>query len=425
MLPGISLCMIVKNSVHHMPRCLGSIRDSVDQMVVVDTGSDDATKQVALELGAEVYDFQWVNDFSAARNYSLGLARHEWILILDSDHEAIFTAAQLREAVAEAERRQAETIYLWIVDVDDKGTRYSRYSQPQMWRNGRGVHYVNPIHEAATVSSKEIRTPLEILHYGYFGIAAAELEEKRRRNLTMLTAEYEQHPDDPRVGWELAREYASAKNFTRALPLSQHAVECWRQQHPAHPPEPLMQELLIQSLTETQHYDEAATEIAVARAELPLFPMFPMLEQRLLVIRKRWKESLAAFEQYAELVRRYQAGETLQRESVVFGIVDYPAVVKAAGQAAVLCGEYPLARRYFADAYEKDSQLAVDAVAEVASRMPPDELLTLLAELGERRPTPPLKQFILAVIPQIQPDQIVGLRRLMNLLRTWPEAEKK
>jgi len=117
--PGISLCMIVKNAEHHMTRCLGSIKDSVDQIVIVDTGSTDRTKAAAAEMGAEVHDFTWINDFSAARNFSLQFARHEWIMVLDADHEANFNKQQLTEAIATAEKRQANTIYLWIVDVDD------------------------------------------------------------------------------------------------------------------------------------------------------------------------------------------------------------------------------------------------------------------------------------------------------------------
>lgn len=70
-LPTISLAMIVKNEEEWLPKCLDSVKDIVDEIVIVDTGSTDKTKEVAARYGAQIYDFTWVDDFSAARNFSL------------------------------------------------------------------------------------------------------------------------------------------------------------------------------------------------------------------------------------------------------------------------------------------------------------------------------------------------------------------
>jgi len=84
--PGIlSLCMIVKNEEAKIERSLLSIKPVVDEMIVVDTGSSDRTKDIARKLGAKVYDFPWTDDFSEARNFSLSKASCKWILILDAD----------------------------------------------------------------------------------------------------------------------------------------------------------------------------------------------------------------------------------------------------------------------------------------------------------------------------------------------------
>ena len=421
LLPGISLCMIVKNSEHHMRRCLNSIKGGVDQLVIVDTGSTDRTKEIAAEFGAEIHDFVWVNDFSAARNYSLEFARHEWIMVLDSDHEAAFTVPQLRQAVATAEQQHAETIYLWIVDTDNQGKRYASYSQPQLWRNGRGVKYVNPIHEMATVSSHKIRTRLEILHYGYFGIADEELAKKRCRNLTMLGKEYDLNPDNTRTAWELAQEYCATGNFTTALPIIQHAIACWRQQRPNIPAEPLMLEIRIRCLIETQQHEAAFAAVAEAMRELPLFPIFPMLQQKLLVLNQRWQESLTAFEQYAQLTKRYQNGEILQDEPVVFGIADYPQVLKAAAQSAVIAQNYAVGQRYFMEYYQIDPAQAIDTLAQLAARMPGEELLTLLTALAKQQKTPQLKQLVMAVLVQIPRDGLPLAQPLIAELRIWPD----
>src|SRR5690242_5378631 len=83
--PSISACLIVKNEEANLLRCLGSIRSSVDEIVVVDTGSTDRTVSVAESLGARVFHFEWCDDFSAARNESLRHAIGDWIIWVDGD----------------------------------------------------------------------------------------------------------------------------------------------------------------------------------------------------------------------------------------------------------------------------------------------------------------------------------------------------
>ena len=81
----ISLCLIVKNEEKVLGNCLGSVEGIADEIIVVDTGSTDATKEVAQRFGARVCDFEWIYDFSAARNYSFAQARMDYIMWLDAD----------------------------------------------------------------------------------------------------------------------------------------------------------------------------------------------------------------------------------------------------------------------------------------------------------------------------------------------------
>ena len=83
--PALSLCMIVKDEEDCLARCLLSATPVVDETVIVDTGSTDRTKEIAKAFGAKVYDFEWTDDFSEARNLSLSKATGEWILVLDAD----------------------------------------------------------------------------------------------------------------------------------------------------------------------------------------------------------------------------------------------------------------------------------------------------------------------------------------------------
>ncbi|MGB8427382.1 MAG: glycosyltransferase [Desulfobacterales bacterium] len=83
--PGVSLCMIVKDEEANLARCLASVKPIVDEMIVVDTGSTDRTRDIAEFFGARVYDFKWCGDFSESRNFSLSKAKGGWILIMDAD----------------------------------------------------------------------------------------------------------------------------------------------------------------------------------------------------------------------------------------------------------------------------------------------------------------------------------------------------
>ena len=84
---SVSLCMIVKDEETNLARCLASVKPIVDEMVVIDTGSTDRTKDIAAFFGARVYDFEWSDDFAEARNFSLSKAKGSWILILDADEK--------------------------------------------------------------------------------------------------------------------------------------------------------------------------------------------------------------------------------------------------------------------------------------------------------------------------------------------------
>ncbi|MBW1900175.1 MAG: glycosyltransferase, partial [Deltaproteobacteria bacterium] len=99
----ISLCMIVKNEEQYLGKCLMNLNSVVDEMIVVDTGSTDRTKEISAIFGARVYDVEWTNDFSEARNYSISKASGDWIFVMDADetispidHEALRKLAEKR-----------------------------------------------------------------------------------------------------------------------------------------------------------------------------------------------------------------------------------------------------------------------------------------------------------------------------------------
>ena len=96
----ITLGMIVKNEEHNLAWCLNSVKDSVDEMIIVDTGSKDTTVDIAKQFDAKVYSYHWDDDFAAARNFSISKAIGDWILYLDADEELETNCCQRLKALA-------------------------------------------------------------------------------------------------------------------------------------------------------------------------------------------------------------------------------------------------------------------------------------------------------------------------------------
>lgn len=150
----VSLCMIVKNEEKILRRCLDSVADLVDELIIVDTGSEDATKEIAAEYGAEVYDFSWTDDFSAARNFAFSKAAKEYIYSADAD-----------EMLDEENRRRFQLLKenllpeIEIVQMKYKNQlkyntvyNYDEEYRPKLFKRLREFVWEAPIHETVRLS---------------------------------------------------------------------------------------------------------------------------------------------------------------------------------------------------------------------------------------------------------------------------------
>ena len=119
----ISLCMIVKNEENVIARCLNSVKDIVDEIIIIDTGSTDNTKEIAKGFTDKIFDFNWINDFSAARNYSFSKAINDYIFWLDAD-DIIFEEDRLKFKQLKARLTQDidNVRMIYNVGFDENGT---------------------------------------------------------------------------------------------------------------------------------------------------------------------------------------------------------------------------------------------------------------------------------------------------------------
>lgn len=145
---GISLCMIVKDKEAVIERCLQTIRPLVDEIVVVDTGSADATKHLAGRYTDQVYDFQWIDDFSAARNFSFSFATKEYILWLDADdtltEEDIAAFHRLKKTLDP----QIDLVMMkYNAPLDEGGSQVLAYDRERLLKRRLNYRWIGPIHE--------------------------------------------------------------------------------------------------------------------------------------------------------------------------------------------------------------------------------------------------------------------------------------
>ena len=250
-----ALVLIARNESRAIARCLNSIRPYVDEMVVLDTGSSDSTASIAKACGAAVHHFEWVDDFSAARNAALDLTQADWRIVLDAD-EWLESGA---DALGALRRTAPEFLGLISVasTVEHGATRAPSWL-PRMLP--RGVRYTGRIHEQPDSQWPRRRLAVTVGHDGYL---AAQMARKAGRNRTLLERSLADCPGDVYLQYQLGKDHEVASEFALALPFYRRAYEgvseqaSWRHD--------LVLRLLF-ALGKTGNSSEA---LAIARAEQP------------------------------------------------------------------------------------------------------------------------------------------------------------
>lgn len=215
--PFISLCMIVKNEQAHLERCLKSARETVDEIIIVDTGSTDNTIEIAKKFRAQILEYNWQGDFADARNYALKHANGRWILHLDADEELDKKSAKnLRNRLFFAKADGINTV-LRNYQPNDDMVPYTDEDQVRIFKNNSHYRYQNKIHEQIVPAIAENNGTFQesdilIYHYGYQkdNISRAE------RNLKILQEELINHPQDAYLLFKMGETYKALKQWKEA-----------------------------------------------------------------------------------------------------------------------------------------------------------------------------------------------------------------
>lgn len=216
--------MIVKNESAVLPRCLNSVKLLVDEIIIVDTGSTDDTKAIAAAYTDLIFDFEWVDDFAAARNESLRHATGRWILVLDADeYVQSEDHDKLRDYLAGIHPSGPFGLTLPIVNFTRSGydeTQIMTSTGARLFINNHAIRYIEPIHEQlATPEGRPAfeNYPFTLFHTGYTE-PIAKTKQKSQRNLSILEKQSRTAKrQDPYFYFVLGNEYASATRHEEAL----------------------------------------------------------------------------------------------------------------------------------------------------------------------------------------------------------------
>ncbi|MBE5884356.1 MAG: glycosyltransferase [Lachnospiraceae bacterium] len=209
----ISICVIAKNEEKHMDNFLSAIkkhmRNYPHEVVIVDTGSTDRTVDIARKYTSKVFHFEWINDFSAARNYSIECASFNWILVLDCDEYPVNIRTECFDQMIKQYPRSVGSIQLLNHCWTNGQDRILNGEVPRFFSKKR-FHYEDIIHEQLCSIDRQpydiITLPITVEHFGYSGSAEA-LQAKAQRNNELLFKALEVTPDDPYLYFQIGQSY--------------------------------------------------------------------------------------------------------------------------------------------------------------------------------------------------------------------------
>jgi len=216
---ALALVMIVRDEARSLERCIESARAWVDEIVVVDTGSTDATPEIARRLGARVGRFAWCDDFSAARNAALALAEAPWRLVLDADEWISAGADSLAALRGLAPEFVGQVSVVSAFDDGHGGVGHAPSWLPRVLP--RGVRYAGRIHEQPDPLPPRRRLDLVVAHDGYLD---AHKARKAGRNEKLLTLALGDAPDDAYLHYQLGKDRELRSLFAAALPHYERAL---------------------------------------------------------------------------------------------------------------------------------------------------------------------------------------------------------
>lgn len=221
-MPTLALAMIVRNEEKNLGICLASVKGLCDETVIVDTGSTDSTKKIAKTFGATILDFEWIDDFSAARNFAFSNCKSDFIFWLDADD--VILPVDLERLHAVKKRLGSAQAYLMTYDYaqDEYGRSIMKFQRHRIVKNGIGIHWKHRIHECLQFPNNTLmeNTDVVVTH-------RRKGHGHSERNLNLLRKAVKEVPDDQRMRFYLGKECYSAGLLEEAAKHFEEHLARW------------------------------------------------------------------------------------------------------------------------------------------------------------------------------------------------------
>lgn len=225
-MPKLTLSMIVKNEEKYLRECLESVQGIVDEIVLVDTGSTDGTLNIARDFETKIYNFDWINDFSAARNFALSKSTGNWILYLDADERLECKSKNELLEIVQGENKIGVNCTINNIDEFRNNPKLMKYVR--LFKNSDSIRFTGKAHEQIEPSLEqnnyEIKnSTIEIKHIGY-NVSNDELKLKAQRNLDLMLSEYKTIPTSY-LSFQIANSYSILEDDMNKLRFYNEALK--------------------------------------------------------------------------------------------------------------------------------------------------------------------------------------------------------
>lgn len=207
----ISLCMIVKNEEQTIERCLLSVKGIADEIIIVDTGSTDRTKEIVSKFTDKVYDFEWINDFAAARNYAFSQATQEYILWLDADDVFSPEDQELFLSLKSSLSHEFDIVsMLYNLGFDQYGKVTFQRRRNRLVKREKNFRWIGAVHEYLEVYGNNFNSSIAVTHQ--------PLSHDSDRNLRIYEQRLQKGEQfTPRDLFYFANELLDHRLFNRAI----------------------------------------------------------------------------------------------------------------------------------------------------------------------------------------------------------------
>lgn len=298
---SISLCMIVKNEEKDLERCLNSVKNIVDEIIIVDTGSNDKTKEIAMRYSAKVFDYKWNDNFSDARNYGIRQATKDWILWMDADEELRCSSKKgLKKHIKRGEVDVIAVKMLHLYDSEDLIDKqyYISYGH-RLFSNKKGLQFDGAIHEKLMIKeghSIQLSNQLQIIHHGY---RREYLIKKSLRNLKLIIHEKEMGNEDPWMDYYLASELFHIGEYKKALIFIDNSIIQFLNLGLL--PPSLIYRLKYEILLLSDHYETTEKGVRLIIEQYPDYVDLHFIHGVLLYRMDRFEDAISKFEYCTQL----------------------------------------------------------------------------------------------------------------------------